>query len=110
MLVLLAGIFVVHIATVIMLFVSTIANVSRDHPGGDTWGLLSPSAAVAHHTAGRGTGWWVLRSVDEGHLLASKGAMQGVQGMRAELGWYGEAVVWGGSLSYPVLHPRTGST
>lgn len=28
MLVLLAGIFVVHIATVIMLFVSTIANVS----------------------------------------------------------------------------------
>lgn len=29
MLVLLAGIFVVHIATVIMLFVSTIANVSR---------------------------------------------------------------------------------
>lgn len=36
MLVLLAGIFVVHIATVIMLFVSTIANVSRDHPGRDT--------------------------------------------------------------------------
>lgn len=33
MLVLLAGIFVVHIATVIMLFVSTIANVSRDRPG-----------------------------------------------------------------------------
>lgn len=71
MLVLLAGIFVVHIATVIMLFVSTIANVSRDHPGGETWGLLPHSAAVAHH-AGR----WVLRSVDERHLLASKSAMQ----------------------------------
>lgn len=33
MLVLLAAIFVVHIATVVMLFVSTIANVSRGHPG-----------------------------------------------------------------------------
>lgn len=32
MLVLLAGLFVVHIATAIMLFVSTIANVSPMHP------------------------------------------------------------------------------
>uniref|UniRef100_A0A8C0HIM4 Epithelial membrane protein 1 n=1 Tax=Chelonoidis abingdonii TaxID=106734 RepID=A0A8C0HIM4_CHEAB len=37
MLVLLAGIFVVHIATVVMLFVSTIANVS--HSGTNSTGL-----------------------------------------------------------------------
>uniref|UniRef100_A0A8C9G7I3 Epithelial membrane protein 1 n=1 Tax=Pavo cristatus TaxID=9049 RepID=A0A8C9G7I3_PAVCR len=42
MLVLLAGIFVVHIATVIMLFVSTIANVwmvGRNYIGNASWGL-----------------------------------------------------------------------
>ncbi|NXC43027.1 EMP1 protein, partial [Penelope pileata] len=42
MLVLLAGIFVVHIATVIMLFVSTIANVwmvGSDNVGRVSWGL-----------------------------------------------------------------------
>ena len=42
MLVLLAGIFVVHIATVIMLFVSTIANVwmvGRSSLGNVSWGL-----------------------------------------------------------------------
>ncbi|OXB53732.1 hypothetical protein ASZ78_003568 [Callipepla squamata] len=42
MLVLLAGIFVVHIATVIMLFVSTIANVwmvGSDGVGNFSWGL-----------------------------------------------------------------------
>ncbi|XP_048806033.1 epithelial membrane protein 1 [Lagopus muta] len=42
MLVLLAGIFVVHIATVVMLFVSTIANVwmvGRNSTGNASWGL-----------------------------------------------------------------------
>ncbi|NWQ77881.1 EMP1 protein, partial [Columbina picui] len=39
MLVLLAGIFVVHIATVIMLFVSTISNVWMVSSNGTSWGL-----------------------------------------------------------------------
>ncbi|NWX05469.1 EMP1 protein, partial [Caloenas nicobarica] len=39
MLVLLAGIFVVHIATVIMLFVSTISNVWMVNSNGTSWGL-----------------------------------------------------------------------
>uniref|UniRef100_A0A4X2KBN8 Epithelial membrane protein 1 n=1 Tax=Vombatus ursinus TaxID=29139 RepID=A0A4X2KBN8_VOMUR len=42
MLVLLAGIFVVHIATVVMLFVSTIANVWIVSNNGTSWGLWNP--------------------------------------------------------------------
>lgn len=68
MLVLLAAIFVVHIATVVMLFVSTIANVSRGHPGWDA------------AEAGRGTGGWVLRSVGEGHPLTAAGKYGAVGG------------------------------
>ncbi|KAG8436466.1 hypothetical protein GDO86_007526 [Hymenochirus boettgeri] len=40
MLVLLAGIFVVHIATVVMLFVATISNVWLQSSGGTTFGSL----------------------------------------------------------------------
>ncbi|NXS22231.1 EMP1 protein, partial [Mystacornis crossleyi] len=53
MLVLLAGIFVVHIATVIMLFVSTIANVSRLPWIGH--GFHLPQQQLALDTAGRWT-------------------------------------------------------
>uniref|UniRef100_A0A670JZ55 Epithelial membrane protein 1 n=1 Tax=Podarcis muralis TaxID=64176 RepID=A0A670JZ55_PODMU len=48
MLVLLAGIFVVHIATVIMLFVSTIANVSSNMGKTNSSGLWLQCANGAH--------------------------------------------------------------
>lgn len=56
MLVLLAGIFVVHIATVIMLFVSTIANVSRLPWAGHGCHLLQQQAAQIRLAGGPGVG------------------------------------------------------
>lgn len=106
MLVLLAGIFVIHIATVIMLFVCTIANVSRDHPG---WDMLQQYPAL--YRADRGTGGWVLRFIGEEHQFTFMSTYEAVMGvLRKEKGNGGSA---GGSLWLLPLqlpNPRPSST
>ncbi|NWI25972.1 EMP1 protein, partial [Sula dactylatra] len=70
MLVLLAGIFVVHIATVIMLFVSTIANVwmvSSSTFGKASWGLWQ----FCNNTCGQ----LVVSNRDEASLKAAQAFM-----------------------------------
>ncbi|NXW91060.1 EMP1 protein, partial [Alopecoenas beccarii] len=67
MLVLLAGIFVVHIATVIMLFVSTISNVWMVSSNGTSWGLWLQ--------CNQNCSQLVVESGDEGSLKAAQAFM-----------------------------------